>query len=155
MGNIGWTGIIIIAILVVILFGKGKTRLLTGSAGVDARAGVGAEAGFHATKGEDGLLEMGGNFGASAGVGGGGALHGGVNPVAIGRLGMLKGMEGVNAGYTGAEGLGRTIKDRASQDAAIVGAQLEAQKEKGGLLGGASKILLDIDSAIRGKNKEK
>ena len=136
------------------LFGKGKTRLVTGSAGVDARAGVGAEAGFHAKKEDDGLLEMGGNLGVSAGVGGGGAFHGGVNPVAIGRLGILKGMEGVNAGYTGAEGLGRVIKDRAAQDAAIVGAQLEAQTEKGGVLGGASQMLLDIDNAIRGKNKE-
>ena len=30
MGNIGWTGIIIIAILVVILFGKGKISSLMG-----------------------------------------------------------------------------------------------------------------------------
>ena len=30
MGNIGWTGIIIIAILVVILFGKGKTSSIMG-----------------------------------------------------------------------------------------------------------------------------
>ena len=136
------------------LFGKGKTRLVTGSAGVDARAGVGAEAGFKATRGEDGLLEMGGNVGLSAGVGGGGAFHGGVNPVAIGRLGILKGMETVNSGYTGAQNLGNSMKERAAQDAAIVGAQLEAQKEKGGLLGGASQLLLDIDNAIRGKNKE-
>jgi sec-independent protein translocase protein TatA len=30
MGNIGWTGIIIIAILVVILFGKGKISSIMG-----------------------------------------------------------------------------------------------------------------------------
>ena len=30
MGNIGWTGIIIIAILVVILFGKGKISSIIG-----------------------------------------------------------------------------------------------------------------------------
>ena len=30
MGNIGWTGIIIIAILIVILFGKGKISSLMG-----------------------------------------------------------------------------------------------------------------------------
>ena len=30
MGNIGWTGIIIIAILVVILFGKGKISSILG-----------------------------------------------------------------------------------------------------------------------------
>jgi len=30
MGNIGWTGIIIIAILVVILFGKGKITSIMG-----------------------------------------------------------------------------------------------------------------------------
>ena len=30
MGNIGWTGIIIIAILVVILFGKGKISRIMG-----------------------------------------------------------------------------------------------------------------------------
>ena len=30
MGNIGWTGIIIIAILVVILFGRGKISRLMG-----------------------------------------------------------------------------------------------------------------------------
>ena len=30
MGNIGWTGIIIIAILVVILFGKGKISSIKG-----------------------------------------------------------------------------------------------------------------------------
>ena len=30
MGNIGWTGIIIIAILVVILFGKGKISSIRG-----------------------------------------------------------------------------------------------------------------------------
>ena len=30
MGNIGWTGIIIIAILIVILFGKGKISSITG-----------------------------------------------------------------------------------------------------------------------------
>ena len=31
MGNIGWTGIIIIAILVVILFGKGKISSIVGN----------------------------------------------------------------------------------------------------------------------------
>ena len=31
MGNIGWTGIIIIAILVVILFGKGKISSIMGA----------------------------------------------------------------------------------------------------------------------------
>ena len=30
MGNIGWTGIIIIAILIVILFGKGKISSIMG-----------------------------------------------------------------------------------------------------------------------------
>ena len=30
MGNIGWTGIIIIAVLVVILFGKGKISSIMG-----------------------------------------------------------------------------------------------------------------------------
>ena len=33
MGNIGWTGIIIIAILVVILFGKGKISSIMGDFG--------------------------------------------------------------------------------------------------------------------------
>ena len=33
MGNIGWTGIIIIAILVVILFGKGKISSIMGDLG--------------------------------------------------------------------------------------------------------------------------
>jgi len=33
MGNIGWTGIIVIAILVVILFGKGKISSIMGDLG--------------------------------------------------------------------------------------------------------------------------
>ena len=38
MGNIGWTGIIIIAILVVILFGKGKISSIMGDLAIGIKS---------------------------------------------------------------------------------------------------------------------
>ena len=96
-----------------LLFGSGRTRLATGSVGADARLGIGGELSGHAGMAEDGLIEFGGSAGGAFGLGGGVSTSGGgVNPVAIGRLGMLKGMEGVNTGYDRASELSEQARER-------------------------------------------
>ena len=55
----------------VIAFGTGRTRLVGGEIGGDIRAGAGAELGGSASVGKDGYVELGGNVGASMGLGGG------------------------------------------------------------------------------------
>ena len=54
--------------------------------------------GGSASVGKDGYVELGGNVGASMGLGGGNA-KGGINPIGVSRFGALKGMEATNAGY--------------------------------------------------------
>ena len=79
------------------------------------KAGIGASASATAQVSKDGLLEFGGSVGGAAGIGGGLSARGGVNPVAIGRLGVLKGMEGVNEGYDGAEKIAKSLRERAAR----------------------------------------
>ena len=67
---------------------------------------------------------------------------------------MLKGMQATNQVYDKAAQLQSAVKDRASSDAALVGAQLQAQSEKGGLGGKAADVLLNIDRKIRGLDKQ-
>ena len=134
-----------------VLFGKGRTKLASGSVGMDARAGIGASASATAQVSKDGLIEFGGSVGGAAGIGGGLSARGGVNPVAIGRLGVLKGMEGVNEGYDGAEEIAKSIRERAAQDTAIVGGQIEESAQKNGPFSGIARLLLRMDEAARGK----
>ncbi|MEC8381720.1 MAG: hypothetical protein VXZ96_15430 [Myxococcota bacterium] len=133
-----------------LLFGSGRTRLATGSVGADARVGIGGELSGHAGMAEDGLIEFGGSAGGAFGLGGGVSTSGGVNPVAIGRLGMLKGMEGVNTGYDRASELSEQARERASDDAMLVGAALENQRQEGGLLGKLAGSLIHLDRWFRG-----
>ena len=137
-----------------VLFGKGRTKLASGSVGMDARAGIGVSGSASAQMSEDGLLELGGSFGGAAGIGGGVSARGGLNPVALGRLGVLKGMEGVNEGYDSAEQIAKSIRERAAADTAIVGGQIEESAKKDGPLGALARWLLRMDSAARGKKEE-
>ena len=87
-------------------------------------------------------------------MGGGVSARGGVNPVAIGRLGVLKGMEGVNQGYDGAEQVAKSIRERAAQDTAIVGGKIEESAKKDGPFSGVARWLLRMDEAARGKKND-
>ena len=70
--------------------------------------------------------------------------------MAIGRLGVLKGMEGVNTGYDRAGELTNQARERAADDAMLVGAALENQRQEGGLMGKLAGSLIQIDRWIRG-----
>ncbi len=136
-----------------VLFGKGKTKLASGSVGVDARAGVGANASASAQMNE-GFLELGASVGSAVGLGGGVSARGGVNPVAIGRLGVLKGMEGVNRGYDGAEQLTQNVRERAASDTALVGQEIEKTAKGKGPLSRLARMLLWADRKARGLDKK-
>ena len=124
------------------------------SLGADVRAGVGFETGASANLDKDGMVSVGGNMSGSAGVGTGIAEKFGVNPVALGQLVMLKSMECVNKGYDALEKIPKAVCKNTAKAAAVVGAQLEAQSEKGGILGGASDALLHVDRKVRGLDKD-
>ena len=134
-----------------VLFGKGRTKLASGTLGVDARAGVGVNGSASATLDDSGMIELGGSIGGAVGVGGGVSARGGVNPVAVGRLGVLKGMEQVNQGYAGLEQVTRNVKDRAAQDTALIGEKIEESAERQGPFSKLARMLLRMDKAARGR----
>lgn len=137
-----------------VLFGKGRTKLASGTLGVDARAGVGVNGSANATVDESGMIELGGSVGGAVGVGGGVSARGGVNPVAVGRLGVLKGMERVNQGYDGLEEVTRNVKERAAQDTALIGEKIEESAERQGPFSGLARMLLRMDKAARGQKDD-
>ena len=132
-----------------LLFGSGRTRLATGSVGADARLGFGGEFSGHAGLAEDGLIEFGGSAGGVLGL------------VVVCRLQVgstcghwparrFEGMEGVNTGYDRAGELTNQARERAADDAMLVGAALENQRQEGGLMGKLAGSLIQIDRWIRG-----
>ena len=99
------------------------------------------------------MFSVGGNLSGSTGVGTGIAGKFGINPVALGQLGMLKSMECVNKGYDALEKIPKAVCSSSAQTAAKVGSRLQEESDKGGLMGGASELLLGIDRKVRGLDK--
>ncbi|MCP4804181.1 MAG: hypothetical protein GY913_14665 [Proteobacteria bacterium] len=92
-----------------ILFGVGRTELIRGGVGVDARAGAGAEAkGKVAADG--GLVSAEASAGAALGVGGGLKAKVGVNPLDLLRRAAVGGMHVVNDAFGLAEGALRRLR---------------------------------------------